>query len=335
VIYEKEEEYNMLKINILIVTIIVIFVVAGLALYIGRINLWIKCDDYESLSRYLKNEKVQKIAFCGIDYYNDSLPVSWWTWGEIAEPERINKTLQLIHAGKLNGIMPIACNGSIVIITDKHKFLMPAEWDNKKVYSHRWESAELRKQLRKWGFPDPNGTVQEYNYSLPPKAQTVAILLYPHKVSTPLALFGDKILAENLLFEKEVKEPNGIVGIAGLHKNARLRAFGIESRKENGKIIISNELKPKKIFEGREWLEKIMDSYEIALKEAEEREKYFPMEIDDSVGRIVFMTQDKDYWKEIGVDANSVYDDYIRSEQLKAYFDELGLTKELLSTNPR
>jgi hypothetical protein len=51
-------------------------------------------------------------------------------------------------------------------------------------------------------------------------------------------------------------------------------------------------------------------------------------------GRIVFMTQEKDYWKEIGIDANTVYDDYIKSEQLKAYFDELGITKELLAGKP-
>lgn len=83
------------------------------------------------------------------------------------------------------------------------------------------------------------------------------------------------------------------------------------------------------------------------------------MELDNSIGRIVFMTQDvnywkeeigidanaivsdtcspllpRDYWKEIGIDANTVFDDYIKSERLKAYFDELGLTKELLAREP-
>jgi hypothetical protein len=28
---------------------------------------------------------------------------------------------------------------------------------------------------------------------------------------------------------------------------------------------------------------------------------------------------------------SAIYDDYIKSEQLKVYFDELGLTKDLLS----
>ena len=76
-----------------------------------------------------------------------------------------------------------------------------------------------------------------------------------------------------------------------------------------------------------------MDAYEIAFKEAEEKEKYYPG-LDNSVGRIVFMTRDGNYWKEIGIGENAVYDDYIKSEQLKAYFDELGLTKELLAGEP-
>jgi hypothetical protein len=74
-----------------------------------------------------------------------------------------------------------------------------------------------------------------------------------------------------------------------------------------------------------------MDAYETSLKETEEREKYYPGRPVSFNARIVFMTRDKDYWKKIGIDGNSVYDDYIRSERLKDYFDELGLTKELLT----
>lgn len=146
----------MTKVKILISTIIVIFAIAGLVLYIGRINAWIKCDNYEVLSRYLKNEKAQKIVFCGIDYYSDLPPERWWTWGEITEPNRIKLSLQIIQAGNTKGIMPIYCDGSIIIITNKHKFLMPAMWDNKEVYSHRWKSTELREKLREWGFSELN-----------------------------------------------------------------------------------------------------------------------------------------------------------------------------------
>jgi hypothetical protein len=110
--------------------------------------------------------------------------------------------------------------------------------------------------------------------------------------------------------------------------------FGIESKYEGGKIIpTSTELEPKKILSGREWLEKIMDAYEIAFKEAEERDE-FPFKNYYRSGKIVFMTQEKHYSKGIGIDANSVFDGYIKSEQLKKYFDELGLTKELLAGEP-
>jgi hypothetical protein len=292
---------------------------------------WIESDDLDDLWRYLKNEKVENITFCWIDY-NNSPPEKWWTWGEITEPERINQTLQLLYASKIEGIIPSICDGRMKIITDKHKFLMPIDWQSDVVYSYRWESRELRKQLWKWGFPDSNGAVQEYKYFLPTKEQTVAVLLYHRMISPPLAIFGDKKLAEKLVFEPNVRDdPNGIKGIAGLYKAAQLRMFGVQSRKENGKIITSNELKPNKVFEGRDWIEKIMDAYDVALKEAEEREKYFPMKLNNSVGRIVFMTQDGNYWKQIGIDSNTVYDDYIKSAQVKAYFDELGLTKELLA----
>jgi hypothetical protein len=49
----------------------------------------------------------------------------------------------------------------------------------------------------------------------------------------------------------------------------------------------------------------------------------------------VFMTFDKNYWKEIGISENAVYDDYIKSDHLKAYLDELGLTKDLIAGNPQ
>lgn len=40
------------------------------------------------------------------------------------------------------------------------------------------------------------------------------------------------------------------------------------------------------------------------------------------------MTTKNGYMRSIDVDANTVYDNYMESSMLKAYFDELGLTKE-------
>jgi len=214
--------------------------------------------------------------------------------------------------------------GRMLIVTDKGKYIVHVETDisevaGPKVYGEEWTC-----------FPN-----LKYKYILPPREQVVAILLYPPKFSPPLAFFGDKKLAEKLLFETRfLDDPNGIKGIGSLYKLTRLRTFGVETRIEGKEIITGNKLKAKHTFEGRSWLEKIMDAYEIALKEAEEKEDYYPGRPDHFDDRIVFMTQDGDCWKEIGIDENAVFDDYIKSEQLKAYFDELGLTKELLVGEP-
>jgi len=282
---------------------------------------WIKCNKVKYVRRYLRKEKVQKIAFCYLGAYEENLPDTWKGW-EIVEPERIKQTLQLISSAKKDINAANLWLGRMVIITDKHKFIIPVECGSKAVYGWDWTSKELRKKLWEWGYDH-----KVYKYDLPSAEQVVAILLYPPKLSLPLAFFGDKKLAEKLLFEPQIRdEPNGIKGIANLYKFARLREFGFESN--------SNKLESKKIFEGRDWLDKIMDVYEVALEQAIEREKYFPMELDSAVGRIVFITQDGFYWKGIGISENTVYDDYIKSEQLKAYFDELGLTKELLAGEP-
>jgi len=292
-------------------------------------NNWIKCSKTKEVWRYLKNEKVKRIAFGSVDNYEANSPdnLGW----EIVEPERIKQTLQLINTAKKDINVSIVWLGRMSLITDKHIFVVPVEINDKAVYGLDWTSKELRKQLWKWGYGH-----KVYKYDLPSKDQAVAVLLYPHPYEAipPLAIFGDKKLAEKLIFEPDVKDPNGIKGLADLYKFARLREFGVKMKKEVGKYIFDKELEPDQIFGGRIWLEKIVDAYEAALKEAEKREKYFPMELDNSVGRIVFMTQDGDCWKGLGIDENTVFDDYIKSEQLKAYFDELGLTKELLAGEP-
>ncbi len=268
---------------------------------------WIECLKVKYVQRYLRNEKVKEIAFGMVkDEHNvNSLRI----WGRgIVEPEKIKRVLQLISTAKKDINVSIVWCERMIIITDKHKFVVPIGGGDKAVYGWDWTSKELRKKLWEWGYDR-----KVYKYDLPPKEQTVAILLYPHHYNPvhPLAIFSD---AEEILSGIWIKDREG--------KKIRFN-----------KYVFGEELKPKKIFEGRDWLEKIMDAYERALKEAKERERYYPMEF-NPVGRIVFMTQDEDYWKEIGIDENTVFDDYIKSERLKAYFDELGLTKELLAGEP-
>ncbi len=119
-------------------------------------NNWIYCGDISEIWKYLDNEKVQKIAFCVAD--SDLSPDNWWTWGEIADPNRICQTLKLIRDAKIKGYIGVLCFGRMKIITDKHKFIVPVEWDNELVFCYRWKSTELRDKLRQWGFSESKNT---------------------------------------------------------------------------------------------------------------------------------------------------------------------------------
>jgi hypothetical protein len=101
--------------------------------------------------------------------------------------------------------------------------------------------------------------------------------------------------------------------------------------KKEAEKLLGRSFEPKMVFEGREWLEKIINEYEVALKDAEETH-YRRNDSSALKGWIVFLTQDEFYWRGIGIDEKSVFGEYIiESKQLKAYFDELNLTKELLA----
>jgi hypothetical protein len=260
---------------------------------------WIECRKVKYVQRYLRNEKIQKIAFRIIDFEK----------GEIVEPEKIKRVLQLIRTAQEELSLPRIphWDGEMIITTDKHKFVIPVRDEDKAICGLHWKSEELHKQLWEWGYG------YKYKYYLPSKEQVIAILLYPHRYDTvhPLAIFSNE---EDISYGIWIKDKEG---------------KKIEFKKYN-----CGELKPKKIFEGSGWLEKIMDAYENEPKETKERKRYYPMELDKPIGWIVFMTQDWSYWKEIGIDANTVFDDYIKSERLKKYFDELGLMKELLEGEP-
>jgi len=317
--------------------------------------------EYRSLVRIwprLKKEKIESIRFCqGEGLCNgtffqeivttfsfrriDANVVKEWPSGYKVPEENLPECIKIIDKATKNAQRPWWLGGScwriwplskMLIVTSKGNYIFHVETDiskvaGPKVYGEEWMSYELGKFLAKYCCPG-----LEYKYVFPPKEQVVAVLLYPPKFSPPLAIFGDKKLAEKLLSETKVlDDSNGIKGLGRLYQFTQLRKFGVETRIEGREIITGNELKPKKIFEGRVWLEKIMDAYEAAFKEAEKKEKYYPCMPDSFDARIVFVTRDGNCWKEIGIDENTVFDDYIKSQQLKEYFNELGLTKELLA----
>jgi hypothetical protein len=131
-------------------------------------------------------------------------------------------------------------------------------------------------------------------YRVPSSEKTVAILVYTpnNDRGHPVALFGDKEQTEQLMIEELKGMP----------------------------------LKPKKMFEGREWLVKIMDAYRASLEGAEGSKLY---RREKTQGEMVFVTRKIGYIRRIGIDANTIYERYVQSELLKKYFDELGLTEEI------
>jgi len=242
--------------------------------------------------------------------------------------DNLDACIQIIDKAAAN---PVYCQCGLdermLIITPKGKYVVWIETDIKnayqpKAYGEDWESNELARFLAKYCCPDC-----EYTYSFPAKKDVAAILLYPQKKSRPLALWGDKKLAEQLVFDPNIKEdPQRIKGIVDLYMLTRVLMFGTEVRKENGKSVWDKELKPEKLFERRQGLEKIMAIYETAIQEAKKKDRYYPNDGIPYNARIVFLTQSGDYWKYIIIDKEDVCDDYIQSKELKVYFDELGLT---------
>ena len=135
---------------------------------------------------------------------------------------------------------------------------------------------------------------------IPPTNETNAILLYSPRdaaLFAPTALIGDK------------KEAEKLTGM---------------------------RIKPEKIIEGRERLEKMMDAFGIAFKEIIEEKRPAPPNYHyHNCGKIIFITQNRDYVIE-GSDFGEcdTYYKYMGSGLLKQYFDELGITKELLAGEP-
>lgn len=260
---------------------------------------WIECAAIKGAWKYLEKEKVQKIYFCYVGNL-DLLPDKW-RGCEITEPNKIEQILQSVRNAKKDDNGSAAWLDRMKIITNKHKFIIPVGISDKNIYGYEWTSPELPKLLQKWGL------ILENKHDFPLKAEIIAILLYPlrnHRIDRPVAIFGDK---------KYVEEQYMRVGIT----------------REDNKLF-----KPNILFESREWIEKIAEAYERGYEKNKEKEKRLLEHIEPPIGEIRFITPDGFYGTYIRIDANAIYDNYIKSEQLKAYFDELGLTKELLAEKP-
>jgi hypothetical protein len=224
--------------------------------------------------------------------------IRWWPTAIRVPKEKLSECIEVID--KL--LKEKEASGIYIPTESPAKMLIVTSKVNYIFPEEAWNSVdrELGKFLRKYCKPS-----HEHWYALSPKEQTVAIAIFSHRHPKdrldselfwpPIALFGDKKEAEKLL---------------------------------------GRSFEPKTIFEGRDWLEKIITEYEIALKDAE-KEHYRRGDSSALKGYIVFLTQEEFYWKAIGINDNTVIGEHIKgSKELKKYFDELGLTKELLAGEP-
>jgi hypothetical protein len=263
----------------------------------------------------LKQEKIESIRLCNAmsPEYGYDLPqdfeenvntfgyreraaevVRWWPTDIKVPKEKLSECIKLIDK-VVNDTQGVSYRcGSLakmLIVTSKGNYIFPGG---------ECIPDELSEFLMKYCKPS-----HEHWVALPPKEQTVAIIIFSHRhpkdrrdsalVWPPVTLFGDKDEAE---------------------------------------LLLCRSFEPKTIFVEREWLGKIVDEYEIAMKDAEEK-RWREEDISPSKGYIVFLTLEEFYWKEIGIDGNPVFGGYVTdSKQIKKYFDELGLTKELLAGEP-
>ncbi|MFA7486214.1 MAG: hypothetical protein WCZ89_09330 [Phycisphaerae bacterium] len=198
--------------------------------------------------------------------------------------------------------------GKVVFVTKNKAYIRNGiEFNDRVAYDNYMESAILRDYFKELGFI-PIKLEQAEKSFIPLKGEIIAILIYSGYCSKnflmtpPLALLGNKNLTEKLLYgdKKFIEKLSG------------------------------QNLDPKKIFEDANWIEKIRDAYKTAIQEAEGQKSIHEINY-EGIGDIIFLTLNKGYIKPILINTNAVLDGYMESEQLKKYFDELGLTEELLA----
>ena len=220
--------------------------------------------------------------------------IKWWPTIYKVPKGKLPECIEVIDKSVKNAGGPYKSVGAlfkILIVTGRGNYIFLSPRE-------KCVSDALDKFFAKYCKPS-----HEHWYALPPKEQTAAIAIFSPRdcgksskgsmiVWPPIALFGDKKEAEKLL---------------------------------------GRSFEPRMVLEGREWLGKMIDEYEVAMRDAEE-ERWREENDHPCKGYIVFLTQDEFYWKEIGVYGNPVFGRYItESQQLKEYFDEIGLTEELLA----
>jgi hypothetical protein len=282
----------------------------------------------------LKKEGIESIRFCNaisLEYGYDTLSdihrnvngsgckerdanvVKWWPCRYKVPNEKLPECIKIIDRAmkKANReYQSVSPEEKMLIVTKKGRYIVRVvvivfERVGREAYGEEWDSPELAGFIAKYCMP-----TYKRSYFVPPKEQTVATLIFSKREYDPTHNFGPH--------DSRLAWPPAAL-------------FG--DKKEAEKLI-GRSFEPKMVFEGSEWLEKIVNEYEIALKDAE-KEHYRRKEGYSPKGWIVFLTQDEFYWRGIGIDDDTVIGDYIKgSKPLKAYFDELGITKELLAEEP-
>lgn len=117
------------------------------------VSAWQEHKTLAKIWSRIESENVQKIIFCETDVPEID---DWFVRFEVP-PEAINESIQLI--GKALDETEIRRNiweiKRMKIVTDKSKYIVPANWTSQKIYGNDWTSFELRSYLRKHGFADP------------------------------------------------------------------------------------------------------------------------------------------------------------------------------------
>jgi len=247
----------------------------------------------------------------------DANVVKWWTiYQEVPKdclPECVtilDKTMKGMWWKWKWLITPHSCiraSCKMLIVTKKGKYIVNAGLDNSSICSSTWKSEKLNCELI------------DGSRFVPPKEQIISIVIFPQmehlgpKLSVPSYNHPGRFIV--IFPQTEDIRPKR----SHLLDYNPVALFGDKKTTEK---LFGKSLEPKMVFEGRDKLEKIVDEYNSALKEGKVlSDQYF----------LIFVTQDWFYWKAIYLDTNTVYDRYIASKPLKAYFDELGITKELLT----
>lgn len=183
--------------------------------------------------------------------------------------------------------------GQIIFVTEKYGYRKAIGVDANTVYDKYMESELLKKHFDELGITDEMGR-SKFNISFMGHNDVPSIA-----DTTAILLYPP--------YNYNLYTPLVLIG----------------DRKMTEKMM-GVSLEPGRIIEGRDWLVKIMDAYMAELKEVEENKAYLDLPIGDWRLQIVFVAAKKGY-------QDPVYDLYMESGLLKQYFDELGLTKELLA----